>query len=218
MDPIVALETVARRVLTLSVNSHQDPWLWEHGQRVNALAQELRDKPDYGEESVVAETLQLASWFGTAGWAVQVEQGAVHPHEVLGRPTSAVQRELGAALLQEHAGDRQSDPIVKAAIEAIRECNDRSTVLPAAQILSDAENLAGIGVVEVLREFRQYQAEGRTVIQQVQKWQRQIEYHYWDARINDSFRGESARAMARARLAGVEEIMQALGRELLIQE
>ena len=216
MEALSALEPIAQRLLTLSVNGVNDAWLWEHGQRVAALAQDLRRLPDYGNAEVAPEALRMAGWFANAGWVSQVQEGAVAPQAVLGRPTSGVQRELGAALLQEHAEPYLADPHVRTAIEAIRECNDRSTTLPAAQILSDAENLAAIGVVEVLREFRQAQAEGRSVQQLVQKWQRQQEYHYWEARINDSFRGEGVRALARARLMGVEEFMIVLGRELLL--
>lgn len=218
MEAMAALEPIARRLLTLKVNGVEDPWLWEHSQRVATLAQDLRRLPDYGNAPVEPDALRIAGWFANAGWISQVDEGTVAPLAVLGRPTSGVQRELGAALLQEHAGQHLSDPHVRTAIEAIRECNDRSTTLPAAQILSDAENLAAIGVIEVLREFRQSQAEGRSVHQLVQKWQRQREYHYWEARINDSFRGEGVRALARTRLAGVEEFMVVLARELLLAD
>lgn len=214
VEVIAVLEPIAQRCLTLTVNGVSDPWLWEHSQRVATLAQDLRKLPDYGEEEVPADSLRIAAWFGCAGWALQVEQGDVQSAAVLATPTNNVQRELGATLLQDKAADQLDNPAIRLAIDSIRECNDRATSLPSAQVLSDAENLAAIGVVEVLREFRQYQAEGRTVLQLVQKWQRQQEYHYWEARINDSFRGEGARVLARTRLAGVEQLMQVLAREL----
>ncbi len=44
-------------------------------------------------------------------------------------------------------------------------------------------------------------------------WLRQKEYKYWEARVNDCFRFELTRNVARERLKAVEQFMAALGCE-----
>ncbi len=155
----------------------------------------------------------LAAMFGDAGWAVQVAHEELDHWQVLSRPTNDVQRELGAEALQECVGPLLSAETVAIAVRAVRECNDRYSKSPEARVLSEAENLDEIGIMYVLRQFRQYQIEGRPLEQLVATWTRYREYHYWDARINDCLRWETTRHIARVRLEAAEHFMSALARD-----
>ena len=104
--------------------------------------------------------------------------------------------------------------MLRVAGDAIRQCSDRETTLPEARVLADADNLDDVGVLYVLRQFRQHQADGRSLEQLITSWSRQQEYRYWDARLNDGFHFErDARAGRSVASAAVEQFMSALGRD-----
>ncbi|MFQ5806956.1 MAG: hypothetical protein ACE5I3_10955 [Phycisphaerae bacterium] len=212
--PVVA---VAKDLLILRGDgSSNDLWLWEHAERVMRLAQMLALLPEVreiGDDQPDQTAVGVAALFADAGWAVQVGRGEIRPWQVLSRPTNDIQRELGVGALQDHAAQLLPAETVEVAAKAIRECNDRYTKVPAARALSEAENLDEIGVLYVLRQFRQYQAEGRPLEQLVRSWSRQLEYRYWEARINDCLRWEATRHIARERLKAVEQFMSALARD-----
>lgn len=205
---------VARQTLTLTDDAGRgDLWLWEHSERVMRLARAFAKLPEFARARLDGDALAAACLFHDAGWAAQFRQGRFDRWQVLSRPTNDVQRELGAGLLQEQCGHLLPAEAVRRAVQAIRECNDRNSALPEAQLLVEAENLDDIGTLYVLRQFRQYQAEGRPLEQLITSWARQKEYNYWDARVNDLLRTESARQLARQRLASVDQFIQALARD-----
>jgi HD superfamily phosphodiesterase len=205
----------ARELLILRDSQNRaDLWLWEHSHRVMQLAWMLAKLPELAQSPPHQDAVALAGLFHDAGWAVQARQQQLGHWQVLGRPTNDIQRELGAALLEEHARELFDGDTISLAAEAIRQCNDRYTTLIESQVLADAENLDEIGVMCLLRQFRQYQAEGRPLAQLLASWNRQREYHYWEARINDGLRFTATRELARERLNAVSLFMQALARDL----
>jgi hypothetical protein len=214
LKPVVA---VAKNLLILPGDGPSDDlWLWEHAERVMRLGQMLALLPEVreiGDDQPDQTAVAVAALFADAGWAVQVRRGELKPWQVLSRPTNDIQRELGVGALQDHVPQLLPAETVETAIQAIRECNDRYTRLPAARALSEAQNLDEIGVMYVLRQFRQYQAEGRPLEQLVRSWRRQLEYRFWEARINDCLRWEATRHLARERLKAVEQFMSALARD-----
>lgn len=211
LEPIL---TTARELLILRASSSAaDHWLWEHSERVMRLSRMIALLPEFGEERPDPTAVALAALFHDAGWAVQAKQGQVSCWQVLARPTSDVQRELGVKALRDRTAGLIEPETLELAAGAIRECNNRFSSLPEAQALSEAENLDEIGVLSVLRQFRQHQVEGKPVEQLLVTWTRQLEYHYWDARISDYLRFETTRRIARERLASVELFMSALARD-----
>lgn len=202
---------VAKQLLALpGGDAHSDLWLWEHSERVMHHAQAIAGLPEVGGGAADLTALVTAALFHDAGWAVEFQQGRLDRWQVLSRPTNEIQRELGAALLQEEIGPLLPGPVVRLAAEAVRQCNNRQTGLLEARILAEAEALDEVGVMYVLRQFRQYQAEGRPLEQLAHSWQRQKEYRYWEVRLNSGFRYEATRAVARRRLAAVDAFMDAL--------
>jgi hypothetical protein len=213
--PIERVIPLAKQLLTLPIgDTRQDLWLWEHSERVMHLVQMLADLPEVGAKPADRAALALAALFHDAGWVLEYHQGRCERWQLLTRPTNDLQRELGAAMLLEEAGPLLPGPLAHLAADAIRQCNDRKTNLLEARLLAEAEALDEVGVTYVLRQFRQYQAEGRPLQQLADTWRRQQEYHYWDVRLKHSFRYETTRELARQRLAAVDAFMAALDREL----
>ena len=207
----------ARDLLVVSDESGRpDLWLWERAERVMNLAQMIAVFPEVrevGDDPPDLAAVAAAGLFADAGWAIQVRQGEVDCWRLLGRPTNEIQRELGVSALNECARTHLSADSLEIATQAIRECNERYTRLPEARALAEAENLDDIGIMYVLRQFRQHQSEGRPLEQLVLNWSRQVEYRYWEARINDCLRWEFTRHLARERLKSVEQLMLAVARD-----
>jgi len=215
---VQALERVipiAKHLLTIPVDpEHGDLWLWERAERVTGLTQLIAKLPELAGQTMDLVALGAAGLFHCAGWAAQVQEGRITRGQVLGRPTNEIQRELAAALLQEHAGPLLGPKTVRLAAEAIRQSHDRATPLLEAQVLAEAESLDDLGVLYVLRQFRLYQAESRPLRQLLATWRRQEEYRYWELRVNEGLRFEATRRLARTRLEAVGAFMRALARDL----
>jgi hypothetical protein len=218
-QPLDRVIPIARKLLTLrDEEGHDDLWLWEHSERVMRLAQTIARLPEVSSGEPNELAVAVAGLFHDAGWAVQAKQKRSLARQILSRPTNDIQRELGAALLQDEAAQMLPVDAAHRAVEAVRECNNRYSTLIEAQILAEAENLDDVGVMNMLRQFRQYQAEGRPLTQLCDGWKRQQEYSYWEARVNDCFRFEMTRSLARERLKAVEHFILALGREQSVSD
>jgi hypothetical protein len=215
MQPFERIIPVAQQLLTIPIDEeHGDLWLWERAERVFGLSQTLVHLPEIASQAIDSVAVGAAALFHCAAWVAQVEQGRLTRWQVLARPTSDIQRELSAAILQERAGHLLPPKTARLAADAIRHCNDRGATLIEAQVLAEAESLDDLSALYVLRQFRQYQAESRPLKQLVATWQRQQEYRYWDLRVTNGLRFETTRRLARARLAAVDGFMQALACDL----
>ncbi len=209
------LISLAKHLLIVALDeTSSDPWLWEHSERVMHLARFIARLPEVHGQSADLTALSAAALFHDAGWTLEYHQGRWKRWQLLARPTNDIQRELGAAMLQEEAAALLPAPVARLASETIRHCNNRSTTLLEARILAEAEALDELGMTYVLRQFRQYQAEGRPLQQLPGTWQRQKEYRYWELRLADGFHYETTRSLARRRLESVEAFMTALARDL----
>lgn len=206
---------LARQLLTLRDElGRNDLWLLEHSERVRQLARALAGLPEVAGWHVDGDALELAALCHDLGWAIQVQQGRFDRWQVLSRPTSDIQRELAAGWMAEQLAHIVPAEELHRAADAVRQCNSRSGASPEARLLNEAENLDEIGLLYVLRQFRQFQAEGRPLEQLVSSWQRQREYQYWDARINDCLRFDASRRLARLRLSDVDGFIRGLAASL----
>ncbi len=215
MESLKAILPRARVLLRVPSNRPDgDLWLWEHSQRVMRLTGLLGRVPELSDERPDPTAAALAGLFHDAGWAIQAREGQVSHWQVLNRPTNDIQRELAANLLASELDGALPREVLDLAVEAIRQCNIRDTKLPEAQVVAEAESLDEIGVLYVLRQFRQYQAEGRPLEAVLANWARQREYRFWEARINEGLRFELSRQIARTRLEAVESFMSSLARDV----
>lgn len=208
--PPGVIERARESLIVRTAEGVADLWLWEHSERVMHAAQMLSLLPEIGPERPDPVAVALAALFHDAGWTIQLRQGRGDRWQALSRPTNDLQRELGAGELRRQLSGVLSDETVETAAEAIRQCNDRYTSMIEARVVAEAENLDEIGIMYVLRQFRQHQAEGRPLEQLLMNWNRQLEYDFWEARINDCLRYDTSRTIARERLQAVEPFMAAL--------
>ena len=111
----------------------------------------------------------------------------------------------------ELAGDALKDLLsarqVEHAQEIIRQHQNRTTTLAEAMVLSDACNLDDLGVIGQWRDLRRFVLEGRSIEDVLTSWQRKLDYGYYAARIDETFRFAESRRWARARLARLERVM-----------
>jgi hypothetical protein len=212
LDAVVA--RAREHLVIIAVRDVPDLWLWERCLRLMRLTQLLTGVPELASERPDPTAAAVAGLFHDAGWALQVRSGQTAPWQVLTRPTNDIQRELAANLLQEIIAGLLPAETLELAVETLRQCNNRLTTMPEAQVVTEAANLDEVGVLYVLRQFRQNLAEGRPLEHLLSQWARLHEYKYWEARINDCLRFEISRRLAHQRLMAVEEFMSALSREM----
>lgn len=196
----------------------QDDWLWQHGQHLARVSSQIATFDEYRTLRVNHAALERASWFCSAGWAVEINSGARSRWEAVSRPTSDAQRELGATLLERTLTGREDPEVIRVATATIRRMNERSEGPVEALILVEAELLAEVSLLEFLRQVRGMLSEGRSLSLLMEKWQRQVEYEYWDARIAESARTESGAAWARRRVAELSDVMRRVERTLAAQD
>jgi len=89
----------------------------------------------------------------------------------------------------------------------IRQHLSRTTNLPEAMVLSDACNLDDLGALGMWRELRRFAMEGRGVEDVLTSWQRKLDYGYFAARIDDTFRFAESRRWAEGRVKRLEQLM-----------
>lgn len=202
----------AAPLIALPAGNGRDFWLWDHCLRLMRSSEMLAGMPDLQPEQPDPVAAALAGLFYDSGWAIQVHDGVLQPWQVLARPTSNLQRELAAAALTERCHGMIEPEIISLAADTIRECNNRQTTMPEARVVSEGANLDEFGMMYAVRQLRQLQAEGRRIEDLLVSWKRQREYRYWEARL-DGLRFSLTREIARGRLNGLADFMDALARE-----
>jgi HD superfamily phosphodiesterase len=117
----------------------------------------------------------------------------------------------------ELAGDRLQGKLPPRQLELvqdiIRHAHDPATAVGEATILSDADSLDDMGALGVWRDLRRSILEGRAVEDAVRVWQRREQYGYWEGRMRDAFRLQTARRLAESRLSAARAFMQQLSAE-----
>jgi hypothetical protein len=116
-------------------------------------------------------------------------------------------RELAADLAAKRLKGVIPPGSLELATRGIRECNDRATGLIEAQLLAEADHLEEIGPQAIRLMERKNRSEGKTLDDLIATWERQEEYHYWQARIKESFRFPSVRRLAERRLDALRRFM-----------
>jgi len=195
-----------------------DTWLWDHTCRVVRTADRLRICPELAAQPPDATALHAACLYREAGWAIQWQEGRIQSAQLLARPTQDLQLELAAEALLDDAGGLLDSLTLDRAAEAIRQSGRREPTLPEAIVLSDACNLQAVGLIELLRQFRQYQATGQPLDRLIETARRKQEYRYWDAWIRDCLRLELSRELALQRVAALEGTLEALRQHLTAED
>ncbi|UCE61240.1 MAG: HD domain-containing protein [Phycisphaerales bacterium] len=207
-DPIFS---IARNDLVIiTATGEQDVFLWEHSSRVARSAQLIAQLPVVQAHLPDEFAVVAAGLYHDASWAIQYREGEIERTEILRRPTSKAHRQRGVALMEQSLAELAPEESLERAADTIRALNERDPELVEAQVIADAENLDEFGMLAFCPAILRSAHEGKGVQAAIDTWQRKKEYQFWTARLNESFRFDPVRELARKRLAQYERAMQDL--------
>lgn len=208
---MVNLEPIWNRgrldLVLMGEHGEPDVYLWEHSVRVAQTALRIAQLPSVAAHGPDEAAVVAAGLYHEAGWVARYAQGEVGRLDVLNRQPTDNHREQAAEFMLEKLGDLlPPDSLDRAAI-AVRTLNDRDIPVIEGQIVTEADNLDEFGVIALWPAVRRGALEGKGVRAVIDTWKRRKEYHFWTARLNDSFRFPEVREIAKARLERMERIM-----------
>ena len=220
MPQLEAIWDQARQDLVVRTEHGEDDLsLWEHSARVARSAQAIAALPEVRDRSPNLAVLLAAALYHDAGWIVRVEAGELSRLEILARQPSSSHRDLGASLLERSLSSLLPEDQLKLAAVTARTLHDRHVDHVEGHVLADADHLEEFGVLALWPGIRRAALDGKGVQTAIDTWHRRQEYQFWTARLNDSFRFDTVREIARRRLAAFERTMgdvesQHAGRDL----
>lgn len=182
--------------------------LWDHSVRVARSAKRIAALPAVQARSPDVVAIVAAALYHEAGWVVQLRSGETTFDRVLLDPVPDMHRERGAAMLQHGLAKLLAAESVARASEAIQTLDDRDIDSIEGQVLAEADHLDEFGVLALWGTVWRGAVTGRGVQAAIDTWHRRKEYRFWDARLKDSFRFPSVRAVAEQRLATFEHLME----------
>ncbi len=214
MRDLEAVWKLARADLVVPADhGGNDIFLWEHCVRVAKSAQSLCQLPEVQAQEPDSLALLAAALFHEAGWITRWRAGEIERHEILlGSPSESIVVE--SIRIMQHAlhGVIPAQSLTRAC-ETIR---FRTTHLPdliEGHVLTDADNLEEFGLGFLWMAIRRGICGGKGVQAVLDAWKRRTEYHFWTARLKDSFHFSASRQLAESRLHQLELLMS----EMMIQ-
>jgi len=197
-------------LVTPTAQGEVDLFLWEHSVRVSQSALQISKLPILRSQSPDDAAIVAAGLYHDAGWVVRLKDGEIERSEILVRSCPDTHREQGAAMMESAlAGLLPSDSLERAS-QAIRTLNARDIESVEGRVVTEAENLDEFGILSLWTAIRRGALEGKGWQAVIDTWRRRKEYHFWTARLNDSFRFGKVRELAKERLASVERFMEDL--------
>ena len=187
-----------------------DVFLWEHSARVTQTAQQIARLPAIRSQRPDELAIIAAGLYHDAGWITRFREGTADRMEVLLGSLSEADCEQGALLMERTMTGLLPKDSLELAAKAVRSYRDRASKLIEAQVVAEAENLQEFGVVSLWPVIRRGAVEGKAVQSMLDTWRRKKEYQFWTARLNDAFRFEPVRQLARQRLEKFERLLAEL--------
>lgn len=208
MESLEPIWNRARLDLVLTTDDGEpDSFLWEHSQRVAKSAMRIVQLPEVNQKTPDLAAIVAAALYHDAGWVVRVQDGSAGRIDVLGRVPPDTHRDQGAWMLKQGLKSLLFRGSMERALGAVRTLNDRDIQSIEGQVVTEAENLDEFGVLSFWPAIRRGALEGKGVTAILDTWRRRQEYHFWAARLADSFRFEPVREIARRRLDQLETVM-----------
>lgn len=209
----------AERDLLIAVQgSLYDPVVWEHSARVARMAQMIARSPEVATNAPNSEALTVAALYHDMGWVLMVKTGEMSRDELLLRPTTDLCREMAADWMEANLVRAVPGGVLERAVAVVRQLGDRRTELIEAHVLADADNLDQIGPQAICLMIRKCRSEGRTLEHLLASWQRQEEYHYWQARIRELLRFDATRSLAERRHDALRRFMADLAVTVFLKD
>ncbi|MHC5110960.1 MAG: hypothetical protein ACYTHJ_13905 [Planctomycetota bacterium] len=211
MTRLAAIWDRAKAALTFTRDDgRQDLFLWEQSARVASTAREIAklDEVDALRPDEMAVT--AAALFQNAAWVAYVQDEVVDVSEVLIMPPGDDHFVLSAKCLEKQLTGVLADDSLQRAMEAVVALNSRSGDSTESLVLSDAVQLEEFGMSSLWPTIRRGLFEGHTIQSVIERWRRRSEYHFWTARLEESFNFEAVRILARHRLERLGRVMTEL--------
>lgn len=190
-----------------------DLTVYEHAARVAALTEVVAALPEVRHHVIERTALTAAALYHDAGWVLEARRGVLEPSRVLLQRTSDEQREIAAGWMRERVGELLGPRVVELAARIILARSDRQTTLVEARILADADSLDEVGPQALWLMVRRQAHDGRGLIDLLDAWRRQEEYHYWPAWIKEVLHFPSAQTLAEKRWASMRRFMAELDQD-----
>jgi hypothetical protein len=189
-----------------------DNWLWDRTMRILRNVEHICRMPELTDRNIPIDRFCLvaATYFADTGLTRYAQADGVFARPGLSDVNPIDLRDFSTQIVAEHLSEILPGPKIEKCSKIIIESANRFTELTEAIILSDARNLEDMGVVGLVHEFRRAALAGKGVSETLDSWRRKIDYRYWQARLKEGFRFESARRLAEQRFHTAEYIMNQL--------
>lgn len=195
-------------LMVATVTGDPDLFLWEHASRIARAACAMARLECVQKLHPDLSAVTAAALYHDAGWVARFQSGEIDRCEILVRPPSETHRDQGVLMMEKGLANLLPREAIRRASIAIRSMSRRATDSVEARIVSDADNLDEFGPLALWPSIRRGLLDGKGIQAVIDTWQRRKEYHFWSARLNDSFHFEPVRKIAEKRLAIYERIMQ----------
>lgn len=221
MPKIDVIRQIAREVLTSpSLGEETDNWLWDRTQRILRSVEHICRLPELVEADVPIDRfcLSAATCFADSGFTQYADSEDTTRRLLLADVNPTDLRDFSTQVVSEKLAETLSAAKIDKINNIIVESGNRETDLTEAKVLSDARNLDDMGAVGIYNEFRRDVIHGKGVSDIMESWKRKVDYRYWQARLKESFRFETARKIAVQRFAATEYFMNQLKIENAAQD
>lgn len=213
MDKFGTIKELAKEVLIIpTLNGGLDRSLWDRGQRMVRNVDYICGLPEVVDSGLPIDRFCLlsAAYFSDSGLARRFSSAKEMPGLAILSVGGEELLEVSTEVVTERLCGVVEDARIEKINRIITESGDRSSRMQEAMILSDSRNLEDMGAIGIFNELRESIAGGKGVSEVVSSWQSKIDYRYWQARLEKSFRFASVRELAGQRLLTAESFMEQL--------
>ena len=213
MSELDIVKDLAKETLTTSIQMREiDSFLWDRAQRLVRNVEYICRLPELVKAGPQIDRfcLTTAAYFSDSGLARYLESEKMETNFAISNNNSEELLESSGLVVEESLGQMIEAVKIGKINRIITESGSHFTKMVEAMILSDARNLDDMGATGIFNEFRRYVIGGKGVSDLLQIWKRKVDYRYWQARLQESFRFESVRKIAEQRLAAAEYFMNQL--------
>ena len=208
MRELEAVWKIARADLVIPTgNGGNDIFLWEHSLRVAKCAFYIAHIPQAQALQPDLLALIVAGLYHESGWITRFRSGEIDRFEVLLGTPAETNHVESVRIMQASLDSVVPRPSLQKATDAIRWRGAHEGDSVEGRILAEADNLEEFGLGFLWTAIRRGICGGKGVQAVIEAWQRRAEYHFWTARIRDSFLFEPSRVLAQSRLKHMETIM-----------
>ena len=216
MSELDTIHQIARETLTFpSPSGGHDDWLWDRTLRILQNVEHICRLPELAEQAISIDRFCLvaAAYFADSGLAHfagnRKAAGQLPPADVTNANLCKVSTQTVSDALADVITGTRIDKINK----IITGSFDRFTDITEAMVLSDGRGLEDLGAAGLLGGIRGQLIDGKGVSGMLESWKRKVEYGYWQARIEESFRFAVVRQIAEQRFSAAEQFMNQLAME-----